>query len=84
MKKIISFLRWEFRGCTKSASFYGGLVSMLGVVMIFAGCPQPYPIATTMLGLAITLSDIVYSWFKFRVKMYQLEQESITRKLQKD
>ena len=81
MKKIISFLQWEFQGCTRSASFWGSLISMLGVVMMFGGCPQPYPIAIVGVGLLITVGDITYSWFKFRIAMYRLDQETVARRL---
>jgi hypothetical protein len=81
MKKIISFLQWEFQGCTRSASFWGCLISMLGVVMMFGGCPQPYPIATVGAGLLITFGDIFYSLIRLRIKLYQLDQETVARRL---
>lgn len=81
MKKILAFLRWEFKGCTKSASFWGGLTSGLGVVMLFGGCPNPYPQVFIGLGLGLTFGDLIYTWFKFRIAMYKLDQEQIVSKL---
>lgn len=84
MKKIISFLRWEFRGCTRSLSFWGAAIVILGVIMLVADCPRPWPFYTILLGFAINFGDLVYSFLKFRISMYKLEQESLARKLQKD
>ena len=77
MRKILAFLRWEFKGCTKSVSFWGALSSTLGLVMAVFQCPQPYPAVFLLGGLGLTLGDLVYSWFKFRVAMYKMEQERI-------
>lgn len=81
MKKIISFLRWEFQGCTRSVSFWGAVVAVLGGIMALAGCPAPWPFATIVTGFAMNVVDIVYSFVKFRITMYRLEQESVARKL---
>jgi formate-dependent nitrite reductase membrane component NrfD len=84
MKKIISFLRWEFQGCTRSVSFWGAAIVILGVIMLVADCPRPWPFYTILLGFAMNFADITYSFVKFRISMYKLEQESVARKLQKD
>ena len=84
MKKIISFLRWEFQGCTRSLSFWGAVVVVLGGIMLVANCPLPWPFYTIALGFAMNFVDLVYSFLKFRISMYKLEQESLARKLQKD
>jgi hypothetical protein len=84
MKKIISFLRWEFQGCTRSASFWGAVVVVIGGIMFAVGCPTPWPFYTILLGFAMNFVDLVYSFLKFRISMYKLEQESVARKLQKD
>ena len=81
MKKIVSFLRWEFKGCTRSLSFWGAVVVILAGVMQLAGCPSPWPFYTVVAGFAMNFVDLVYSFVKFRVAMYRLEQESVARKL---
>lgn len=81
MNKIISFLRWEFRGCTRSAGFWGIIIILLGAIMFATGCPRPWPFYTVMLGFLINLADCVYSFVRFRISMYKFEQESIARKL---
>lgn len=82
MKKILAFLRWEFKDCTKSVSFWGAMIAILGGIMALAGCPNPWPIAAVVLGFGMNLADLVYCWIRFRVAMYQLDQEAVARKLQ--
>jgi hypothetical protein len=84
MKKIISFLQWEFQGCTRSVSFWGAIVVVVGGIMFAVGCPAPWPFYTIVVGFAMNFADLVYSFVKFRISMYKLEQESVARKLQKD
>ena len=84
MKKIVSFLRWEFQGCTRSLSFWGAVVVLIGLIMMAAGCPNPWPFATMLVGFAMNFVDMVYSWIRFRVSVFKMEQESVARKLQKD
>ena len=84
MKKIISFLQWEFRGCTRSVSFWGAMIVITGGIMFLTGCPRPWPFYTVLLGFAMNFVDLVYSFVKFRIDMYKFEQESVARKLQKD
>jgi len=81
MKKIVSFLRWEFKGCTRSLSFWGAMVVVLGIVMYLTGCPKPWPLVTIVAGFVMNFVDLVYSFVKFRVAMYKLDQESVARKL---
>jgi membrane protein YdbS with pleckstrin-like domain len=82
MKKIVSFLRWEFRGCTQSLSFWGAIVVVLGIIMWAAGCPNPWPLYAIVVGFAMNFVDLVYAWIRFRVAMFKIDQESLARKLQ--
>lgn len=81
MKKIVAFLQWEFQGCTKSVSFWGAVISMLGFIMAVFNCPRPYPAVFVFAGLALTAGDLVVSWVKFRIAMFKLEQERIATTL---
>jgi hypothetical protein len=82
MKKIVSFLRWEFQGCTRSLSFWGAIVVVLGIIMFAAGCPSPWPFSVIVVGFAMNFVDMVYAWIRFRVAMFKIDQESVARELQ--
>ena len=81
MKKIVSFLRWEFKGCTKSVSFWGAVASTLGLIMAVSRCPLPYPAIFLLGGLGLTIGDLMYAWIKFRIAMYKMEQDRIAATL---
>ena len=81
MSKIISFLRWEFAGCTRSPSFWGAIIVVIGAIMAFAGCPKPWPFAFIIAGFSINFAEMTYIWIRFRITMYRMEQESVARKL---
>jgi len=82
MKKIVSFVRWEFQGCTRSLSFWGAIVVVIGLIMLAAGCPSPWPLTVIVAGFAMNFVDLVYAWIRFRVAMFNIDQESIARELQ--
>jgi hypothetical protein len=82
MKKIVSFLRWEFRGCARSLSFWGAVVVVIGLIMMAAGCPGPWPLTVIVVGFAMNFVDMVYAWIRFRVAMFKIDQESMARELQ--
>jgi len=84
MKKIVSFLRWEFQGCSRSLSFWGAIVVVIGLIMMAVGCPNPWPLVAMLAGFAMNFVDMMYAWIRFRVSMFKMEQESVARKLQKD
>ena len=78
------FLRWMTKDAHKSASTYGSLTSAVGVVAVFGGCPQPIPFLLTAGGAMINLCDALYAYMKYQQFVYNMEQESMARKLQKD
>jgi hypothetical protein len=84
MKKIVSFLRWEFQGCTRSVSLWGAVVVVIGLNMMAAGCPGPWPLTVIVVGFAMNIVDMLYAWIRFRVSMFKMEQESVARKLKEN
>ena len=66
MKKIISFLRWEFKGCTRSPSFWGALIVILGLVMFLFDCFCEYHSDITM----TTVHNILCHPFNFDNLIY--------------
>ena len=82
MKKIVSFLRCEFRGCTRSMSFWGAVVVVIGLIMLAAGCPNPWPLTVIVVGFAMNFVDMMYAWIRFRLAMFNIDQEEVARELQ--
>jgi len=80
----MSFLRWLFKDSHKSLSFWGFVTVILSVVMLIGGCPGSWPFYIMILGVVMTTTDAVLSWYRYSRLVYQLEQEQIVRDLKKD
>ena len=86
MKKIVSFMQWEFSGCSvylKSLGFWSVVVAIMSFVMWLAGCPAPWPQYTVALAFGMFFVDTLYAYIRFRVSMYHMDQESKLRTLGK-
>lgn len=83
VSKIKAFISWQLQGTFKNPSFYGVVISILGAVAAFAGCPAPWPMIMNVGGLIIVMIDLLYSWIKWSYRLYQLEQERIVRELER-
>ena len=75
------FLRWMFKGAHKSASTYGTLTSVIGVVAVFGGCPQPIPFLLIVGGAVVNLCDALYAYMKYQHLLYRIEQDRIVHGL---
>ena len=80
---IKGFLSWQLQGTLSNPSFYGMIISVLGLVAALAGCPAPWPMIMNIGGLAIVMVDLTYSWFKWSYRLYRMEQDRIMRELER-
>jgi hypothetical protein len=83
-KNTVSFIRWQFQDCHKSLSFWGFVTVILAVIMLYSGCPAPWPFYTIAAGVIMTFVDAGMAWYRFSRAVYQMEQEQIMRDLKKD
>jgi hypothetical protein len=81
VSNIKGFLSWQFRGNLKNPSFYGVVISVLGLVAAVAGCPAPWPMIMNIGGVVIVMIDLAYSWIKYSYQLYRMEQDRIVREL---
>ena len=77
----LGFLRWMFKDVHKSVSLYGTLVSLIGLIAVVNGCPQPIPFLLIVGGIVTNLCDALYSFFCYQKCIYELEQNRIVRNL---
>jgi hypothetical protein len=80
----MSYLRWQFRDCHKSLSFWGFVTVISAVVMLVAGCPAPWPFYVLSAGIAMTFIDATLAWYRFSRAVYQMEQNRIIRELKNE
>lgn len=79
----MGFIRWYFKDTVKSLSFWGFMVVILGVVMMLAGCPEPWPFYTAIAGVSLSVIDAVVAWGRYSYTVYEMEQEKIMSELKK-
>ena len=83
-KNTVSFIRWQFQDCHKSLSFWGFVTVILAVIMLYSGCPAPWPVYTMVVGVIMTFVDAGMAWYRYSRFVYQMEQDQIVRDLKKD
>jgi hypothetical protein len=79
----MGFIRWQFKDAHKSLSFWGFMVVILGVIMMLAGCPAPWPFYTAIAGVSMSVIDAGIAWYRFSRAVYEMEQDRIVRELKK-
>lgn len=83
VSNIKGFLSWQFQGTLSNPSFYGVIISILGLVAGLVGCPAPWPMIMNIGGLLIVIADVAYSWIKWSYHLYRIEQDRIVRELER-
>ena len=78
---IRGFLKWQFGGWYKDLTLWGGVVSAVGFLAMYLGCPDPVPYFIIGTGWAMIVFDLARSWFRFSYSVYQLQQNELIRKL---
>ena len=78
---IRGFLKWQFGGWYKDLTLWGGVVSAVGLLAMYLGCPAPIPYFIIGAGWAMIMFDLARSWFRFSYAVYQLQQNELIRKL---
>ena len=76
-----SFLRWMTKDAHKQVGIYGCLISFVGMIAMFSGCPQPIPFLLIVGGIVINMCDAIYAYIKYQKFVYDMEQERIVRGL---
>ena len=80
---MLGFLRWMFTDAHKNAQLWAVGISIVALVAQLSGCPAPYPWYTSLVAIAISLSDLFAGLISYQYDLYKLEQRSIVRELSK-
>ncbi len=82
---IRGFLKWQFGGWYKDLTLWGAVITVVGALAMYKGCPVPIPYFIIGAGWALIMFDALRSYFRFSYSVYQLQQNEIMRNLkQKD
>lgn len=78
---IVGFVRWQFRGCFASPTFWGFLCLAVATVLMLFTAPTALvmTVAATGAGLVILATGI--SWFRLSYSIYENEQTRVEQEL---
>jgi hypothetical protein len=78
---LAGFLRWQFRGCLASPTFWGfSSLAVATVLMLFAA-PTALVMTVAATGAGLVILDAGISWFRMSYSIYESEQQQIERRL---
>jgi hypothetical protein len=75
------FLRWQFRGCLASPTFWGFLALAVATVLMLFAAPTALIMTVAATGAGLVILDAGISWFRMSYSIYESEQQQIERRL---
>jgi hypothetical protein len=78
---LAGFLRWQFRGCFASPTFWGFLTLAVATVLMLFAAPLALIMTVAATGAGLIILDAGISWFRFSYSLYESEQRQIERRL---
>jgi hypothetical protein len=78
---LIGFLRWQFRGCSASPTFWGFLTLAVATVLMLFAAPTALVMTVAATGAGLVILDAGISWFRMSYSLYEGEQKRIEREL---
>jgi hypothetical protein len=71
---LAGFLRWQFRGCLASPTFWGFLALAVATVLMLFAAPTALVMTVAATGAGLVILDAGISWFRFSYSLYESEQ----------
>jgi len=78
---LAGFLRWQFRGCLASPTFWGFLSLAVATVLMLFAAPTALVMTVAATGAGLVILDAGISWFRMSYSIYESEQQQIERRL---
>ena len=78
---LVGFLRWRFRGCLASPTFWGFLALAMATVLMLLTAPPALVMTVAATGAGLVILDAGISWFRLSYSIYENEQIRVKREL---
>ena len=78
---LVGFLRWHFRGCFASPTFWGFLCLAVATVLMLFAAPPALVLTVAATGAGLVMLDAGISWFRLSYSIYENEQDRVQREL---
>jgi hypothetical protein len=80
---LVGFVRWQFRGCFASPTFWGFLALAVATVLMLFAAPTALVMTVAATGAGLVILDAGISWFRLSYSLYEGEQQRIQRELER-
>ena len=80
---IRGFIRWQFRGCFASPTFWGFLALAVATVLMLFTAPAALIMTVAATGAGLVILDAGISWFRLSYSLYEEEQQRIQLELER-
>jgi hypothetical protein len=80
---LAGFLRWQFRGCLASPTFWGFLGLAVATVLMLFAAPTALIMTVAATGAGLVILDAGISWFRFSYSLYEMERRDVHRELER-
>ena len=78
---LAGFLRWQFRGCFASPTFWGFLALAVATILMLFAAPTILVMTVAATGAGLVILDAGISWFRMSYDLYESEHRQIERRL---
>ena len=80
---IRGFIRWQFRGCFASPTFWGFLALAVATVLMLFAAPTALVMTVAATGAGLVILDAGISWFRLSYSLYEEERDAVQRELER-
>ena len=80
---IRGFIRWQFRGCFASPTFWGFLVLAVATILMLFAAPTALVMTVAATGAGLVILDAGISWFRMSYSLYEMERNAVQRELER-
>jgi hypothetical protein len=80
---IRGFIRWQFRGCFASPTFWGFLALAVATVLMLFAAPTALVMTVAATGAGLVILDAGISWFRMSYSLYEMERNAVQRELER-
>jgi hypothetical protein len=80
---IRGFIRWQFRGCFASPTFWGFVALAVATMLMLFTAPAALIMTVAATGAGLVILDAGISWFRLSYSLYEEEQQRIQLELER-
>ena len=80
---IRGFIRWQFRGCFASPTFWGFLALAVATILMLFAAPTALVMTVAATGAGLVILDAGISWFRMSYSLYEMERNAVQRELER-